>query len=166
MGYGQSKLLAELLFAHGRIALKVPFSICRIGQIAGPVMSSKGMRSCKEWLPSIILNCKHLRKVPAELGALNSIDWALIDVLADAVVEALLSESSDAKMIDETRYMHFVNPSKVSWTDVAHKVSSLIGENLEVVPFDDWLNSLVAASEATTVIEGIPAIKLIDFPQY
>jgi thioester reductase-like protein len=48
MGYSQSKLLAELIFAHGCDNLKVPVSICRVGQIAGPVLSPKGMWSPKE----------------------------------------------------------------------------------------------------------------------
>jgi len=164
MGYGQSKLLAELIFAHGCDNLNVPVSICRVGQIAGPVLSSKGMWSPREWFPSILLTCKHLGQIPQDLGALDCMDWIPVDLLADALAESLLSGSSP-KGIGKTRYMHFVNPKKAYWSDVAHAVSSKLDPDrkLEVVPFTDWLDSLAQASEKLTEIDNIPAIKLIDF---
>lgn len=164
MGYAQSKLLSELIFAHGCETLDVPVSICRVGQITGPVMSQKGMWSPREWFPSIIQTCKHLGVVPADLGALNCMDWIPVDVLADAFTEALLSNAPPAG-IKKTRYMHFVNPQKSFWSDMAHTISSKMDTNrhLKVVPFCDWLKSLAAASERSIEIDSIPAIKLLDF---
>jgi thioester reductase-like protein len=164
MGYSQSKLLAELIFAHGCDSLKLPVSICRVGQIAGPVMSSKGMWSPREWFPSVMLTCKHLGKIPGDLGVLDCMDWIPVDVLADALTEALLPDQSP-KRTDTTRYMHFVNPRKTYWSDIAHVISSKLDtdRNLEVVAFTDWLDSLAKASEELTEIDGIPALKLLDF---
>jgi thioester reductase-like protein len=164
MGYSQSKLLAELIFAHGCDNLKVPISICRVGQITGPVLSSKGMWSPREWFPSIILTCKHLGQIPSDLGALDCMNWIPVDILADALTEALLSGSSP-KRDDKTRYMHFVNPRKTYWSDMAHLMSAKldIGRKLELVTFTDWLESLAEASEKLTEIDSTPAIKLLDF---
>ena len=164
MGYSQSKLLAELLFAHGCDNLKVPVSICRVGQITGPVLSSKGMWSPREWFPSIILTCKHLRQIPSDLGALDCMDWIPVDILADALTETLLPDSSP-KRAGKTRYLHFVNPRKTHWSDMAHAVSSRLDtrRKLEVVTFNDWLDSLADASENLTEIDKIPAVKLLDF---
>lgn len=164
MGYSQSKLLSELLLAYGCDTLDVPVTVCRIGQIAGPVLSPKGMWSPKEWFPSIMLSCEYLGKVPADLGALDRIDWIPVDVLADALTEALLSSSSSAGA-KKTAYMHFVNPKTTSWTDLVHTVSSRMSsdQTLEIVPFSDWLDSLASASETSAEVDVIPAIKLLDF---
>lgn len=164
MGYAQSKLLAELIFAHGSDNLKIPVSICRVGQIAGPVLASKGMWSPREWFPSIVLTCKHLGKIPVDLGALDCMDWIPVDILADAITEALLPSPSPKKT-SKTRYMHFVNPMKAYWSDMAHEISSKLdsSRNLEVVTFTDWLDSLAQASETLTIIDDIPAVKLLDF---
>lgn len=164
MGYSQSKLLAELIFAHGCDNLKVPVSICRVGQIAGPVLSPKGMWSPKEWFPSILLTCKHLGKIPMDLGALDCMDWIPVDMLADALTEALLLNTSPERT-GKASYMHFVNPKKAYWSNMAHAISSKLGpdRNFEVVTFTDWLDSLAQASERLAEINDIPAIKLIDF---
>jgi thioester reductase-like protein len=164
MGYAQSKLLAELIFAHGCDNLNIPVSICRVGQISGPVLSSKGMWSPVEWFPSIILSCKHLGKIPRNLGALNCMDWIPVDLLAAALTESLLPGSSPRRT-GKTRYMHFVNPKKAYWSDMAHALSTKLDPDrkLEVVAFTDWLDSLAQASEKSIVIDDTPAIKLIDF---
>jgi thioester reductase-like protein len=164
MGYSQSKLLAELIFAHGCDNLSVPVSICRVGQIAGPVLSSEGMWSSREWFPSIMFTCKRLGKIPMDLGTLDCMDWIPVDILADALIEALLP-SRLPKLSDKTRYMHFVNPRKAYWSDMAHIMSSKLDSDrkLEVVAFTDWLDSLVKASERLTEVDDIPAVKLLDF---
>ncbi|GAB7332229.1 hypothetical protein MBLNU13_g04083t1 [Cladosporium sp. NU13] len=164
MGYSQSKLLAELIFAHGCDKLKVPVSICRVGQIAGPVLSPKGMWSPREWFPSMLLTCKHLGKIPMGLGALDCMDWIPVDMLADALTEAL-SLNTSPERTGKTRYMHFVNPKKAYWSNMALAISSKLdpARKLEVVTFTDWLDSLAQASEKLAEINDIPAIKLIDF---
>lgn len=164
MGYSQSKLLAELIFAHGCDNLKVPVSICRVGQIAGPVLSPKGMWSPREWFPSILLTCKHLGKIPMDLGALDCMDWIPVDMLADALTEAL-SLNTPLERTGKTSYMHFVNPKKVYWSDIALAMSSKLDPDrkLEVMTFTDWLDYLAQASEKLAEINNIPAIKLIDF---
>jgi thioester reductase-like protein len=164
MGYSQSKLLAELIFAHGCDNLKLPVSICRVGQIAGPVLSSEGMWSPREWFPSIMLTCKHLGKIPMDLGTLDCMDWIPVDILADALTEALLPDQVP-KLSGKTRYMHFVNPRKAYWSDMAHMMSSKLesDQKLEVVAFTDWLDSLAEVSEKLTEVDGIPAVKLLDF---
>lgn len=164
MGYAQSKLLAELIFAHGCDNLKIPVTICRVGQIAGPVLSSKGMWSPREWFPSILLSCKHLGKIPFDLGALDCMDWIPVDILADSLTETLLCDSPP-KRTDKTRYMHFVNPRKAYWSDMAHVISSKLEPHrkLEVVTLGDWLDSLAQASDKLMEIDNIPAIKLLDF---
>jgi thioester reductase-like protein/acyl-CoA synthetase (AMP-forming)/AMP-acid ligase II len=161
MGYAQSKLISELLLAQASEKFAIPTTICRIGQIAGPVMSPKGMWSPNEWFPSIVLSCKALGKVPADLGPMGCMDWIPVDVLADALTEALLaSPSSETETL---RYMHFVNPRKKYWKDIARVVAAQIGSDLEVVPLADWIDSLAALSEKSADVDNVPALKLLDF---
>jgi thioester reductase-like protein/aryl carrier-like protein len=163
MGYAQSKLVSELLFAHASEKFGIPTTVCRIGQIAGPVMSQKGMWSSCEWFPSIVLSCKALGKVPADLGPMGCMDWIPVDILADALTEALLPNSSSET--ETLRYMHFVNPRKTYWKDMAASVAPKIGSGLVIVPLSDWLNSLAALSEKSADVDSVPALKLLDFLQ-
>lgn len=58
-GYGDSKLIAEELISQASDAGTVRGTICRVGQIAGPVRkeNSKGVWNRKEWLPSVSRIC-------------------------------------------------------------------------------------------------------------
>lgn len=52
-GYGQSKLVAESILLAAGEKSGVRSSICRVGQIAGPVNTLRGMWNKHEWLPSV-----------------------------------------------------------------------------------------------------------------
>ena len=52
MGYGESKYVAELLLEAASKICGLSASVCRIGQVAGPVVKS-GMWNKQEWLPSV-----------------------------------------------------------------------------------------------------------------
>lgn len=52
-GYGQSKLVAELILAQASELSGINTTICRLGQIAGPVGTQLGNWKHQEWLPSV-----------------------------------------------------------------------------------------------------------------
>ena len=52
MGYGESKYIAELLLEAAHKTSGLSASICRVGQVAGPVEKG-GMWNKQEWLPSV-----------------------------------------------------------------------------------------------------------------
>lgn len=52
MGYGESKYVAEQLLEKARERSNVSSAICRVGQLAGPVVKS-GLWNKQEWLPSV-----------------------------------------------------------------------------------------------------------------
>jgi thioester reductase-like protein/aryl carrier-like protein len=170
MGYAQSKLLAEQLLQQGAQELGIQVTICRLGQIAGPVESEQGSWSRNEWFPSLILSCKALGKMPQTLGAMERMDWIPVDRLADMLVEVL---SPDARRDErgpnkEARYLHFVNPQRPRWSNIASSVAASIDRDIEIVPFDQWVGCLAAViekdEEAAAV--DIPALKLVDFYQH
>jgi len=166
MGYAQSKLLAEQLLQQGAQEMNVPVTICRLGQIAGPVEFEQGTWSRNEWFPSLILSCKALGKMPQTLGAMEYMDWIPVDRLADMLVEVL---SPDAQEQDKrARYLHFVNPQRPRWSDIANSVAASIDRDIKIVPFDEWvscLNAVIERDEEAAAAD-IPALKLLDFYQH
>ena len=52
MGYGESKYIAEQLLEKAGKQSGVSAAICRVGQLAGPVMKG-GVWNKQEWLPSV-----------------------------------------------------------------------------------------------------------------
>lgn len=165
MGYAQSKLLAEQLFAQGAQELNLPVTVCRLGQIAGPVTFERGMWSPNEWFPSLILGCKALQKVPQTLGAMEYMDWIPVDLLAGMLVEVLGSgtEIDDQVSNGKARYLHFVNPHRAPWSDIANSVALSLGRDTPVVEFDEWVNALECASEREQIPSDLPTLRLVDF---
>lgn len=52
-GYDSSKQVSELIIEDAVNNLGLRASICRLGQIAGPIRSTKGMWGKQEWLPTV-----------------------------------------------------------------------------------------------------------------
>lgn len=239
-GYAQSKLLAEHIFCAANERLKVPVTICRLGQIAGPVTSFSGMWSPQEWFPSIILTSKKMRKLPKSLASMDRVDWIPVDILADILVDVIdspaeheqlssdkslpdgvqlaqqidslsfpgsfpddvngdshpisegSSESNDSDMyspsdtpissytpLSSTRrsleispkqqspaaFVHLVNPHSLNWQDLAPSVAKLLGDEVQLVSFQQWMSELSARTESSEDggDEDLPAAKLLDF---
>lgn len=91
MGYAQSKHVAERLLSRASSVAGIPTTICRIGQVAGPVNmdGTCGFWKKQEWLPSLIASSKYLRKIPESLGPSDSVDWIPVDILSRVLVELL-----------------------------------------------------------------------------
>ncbi len=52
-GYNSSKQVSELIIEDAVTSSGLQAAICRLGQIAGPVKSTKGMWGKQEWLPTV-----------------------------------------------------------------------------------------------------------------
>lgn len=173
MGYAQSKLLAELLFLDASKRLAIPTTICRVGQIAGPVKSEHGRWNSSEWFPSIILTAKTLGMLPDTLEAMDRVDWLPVDLLGDMLVETVTREqhvagraTEDAASNPDADFFHFVNPHHVQWSDIVSQLASNMVPHPRVVPYEHWLQELTTASEERSdEAANLPAIKLLDFFQ-
>ena len=62
MGYGESKYVAEQLLENAGKKSGVSAAICRVGQLAGPVLKG-GVWSKQEWLPSV----NHVSILPSQI---------------------------------------------------------------------------------------------------
>jgi len=120
MGYAQSKQVAELLFAHASQQLDLSVIVCRIGQVAGPVQSEKGMWNRHEWFPSVLLSCNALGKVPEDLGAMDCIDWIPVDLLGDMLVQTILPDKDNVHL----ESMEQVSSPRAASADDSYSVNS------------------------------------------
>ncbi|CAK7214640.1 hypothetical protein SBRCBS47491_002214 [Sporothrix bragantina] len=162
-GYGQSKLVAELLLAKAAETSGLNLRIFRLGQLAGPVDGPLGQWKKKEWLPLIVASSKYLEELPSTLASLDRVDWLPVDRAARIMVE--LMAPSGAGIPDALVY-HVVNPHTVSWSSLVPTVAAGLGLNLEtdVVPWEDWVGSLWA-SQFGGDDERNPAVSLQSFYQ-
>ena len=60
-GYGASKQVCELILQDAYERSGVNATICRVGQVAGPVLRPEGMWSKQEWVPSVS-SLEHIRR--------------------------------------------------------------------------------------------------------
>lgn len=160
MGYAESKYIAERLLDNASRTFETPVSICRVGQVAGPIGTKKGMWNKREWLPSMTASSKYLGMIPESLGAMNTVNWIPIDILSKVVVElALLRDNAPAS----PHVYHTVNPHTSTWSSLLPVVQQHLGNGLKIVPLPAWLKALKQSSSTTQDLSLNPAIKLLEF---
>ncbi|KAJ5238518.1 hypothetical protein N7468_003137 [Penicillium chermesinum] len=159
-GYGQSKLVGDLILQQATEHLGVPTAIIRVGQISGP-RAEKGAWNRHEWLPTIISSSLGLGKLPRDLGAYSTVDWVPVEDVASVILEisGVLAEQAPK---DITGHFHIVNPAHVQWNELVPAVAGFYekqGRKLEIVDFKTWVR---AVEEAPADGVEIPAVKLLD----
>ena len=160
MGYAESKYISERLLGIASAECKIPISICRVGQIAGPVHGSKGMWNKQEWLPSLILSSKHLGVIPESLGGMQDIDWIPMDLLSTIISELAIKPSSPSKL---ACVYHTINPSVTTWTALLPHVQAELGPEVTPVPFAEWVKRLRTTAASALDFSVNPALKLLDY---
>ena len=164
IGYGESKFVCERLLDLFNKASGITTAVLRAGQIAGPV-SQTGMWNKQEWLPSIIASSKHLGMLPETLGAMNTVDWIPVDLLATIVVE--IAENivhRKSNKAEGALVYNLVNPQTTIWPSLLPTIQGFI-EVQKVIPFDSWVQKLQQSSTANNgaLIASNPGLKLLDF---
>ncbi|RYP70479.1 hypothetical protein DL771_005416 [Monosporascus sp. 5C6A] len=168
-GYNSSKQVSELILEDAVVNSGLHASICRLGQIAGPVRSTKGMWGKQEWLPTIIETSKLLGLLPSTLGSMDRIDWVPVDVLADIVVELAgidkLEVHSMEKSPSTVQVYHAVNPEDVDWRTLVPTVLRHLGASTRIVSWDDWVRALRQSQHDASLadLKQNPGLKLLDF---
>lgn len=168
LGYGESKYVAERLIEAHSSSSGFTSSVMRVGQIAGPVLSTAGIWNVQEWFPSLLASSKHLAMLPDSLGTMNSISWVPVDVLARIIVQ-LLDATSDqsGSSNDSLAVYNLVNPKVVSWSLLLDTVLDDLGgpDKIQVASLTEWVEALERSAQDNYgfVVESNPAIKLLGF---
>ncbi|KAF2104323.1 acetyl-CoA synthetase-like protein [Rhizodiscina lignyota] len=164
VGYSKSKLISEMLLANASQTANVSSTICRVGQIAGPVLSPQGEWNKHEWLPSVIASSSFLGKLPTSIHGMDRIDWVPVDILGQVLVELVLSPAkrSETAFKGHVEVLHAVNPTPATWSEILPEVSRLF-PHAQVVEYEEWLAALENSAKETTDTRANPAVKLLDF---
>ncbi|KAG6368282.1 hypothetical protein INS49_002486 [Diaporthe citri] len=171
LGYGQSKLLAELLMdaAAQKFGESVLTTIVRVGQVAGAVRS-QGLWNSHEWFPSMVLSALHFGQVPGSLGPYyDNVDFLPVDMLGSILIE--IATATQAKEAGERRSGALVynlrNPHPAPWRELLTAVTNTSGRQLKAVPPAAWLGTLRASIQELEnndyLMARNPAVKLSDF---
>ncbi|KAF7586115.1 hypothetical protein BBP40_009428 [Aspergillus hancockii] len=158
-GYGESKHVAERMCQIASQKARVPTTVFRVGQIAGPTTKS-GLWNPDEWLPTIVATSKALGKVPSDLGS-TSIDWVPVDTLAKIVAEILPTRRTNLDQVPNA-FFHLMNPNHTTWSSLIPAIE--VKYNTKTVSFDEWIKELEAIKNPSDQdIRDKPALKLLDF---
>jgi thioester reductase-like protein len=165
MGYGKSKLVAELLLHTAGERKILDAQVCRVGQIAGPT-SEKGSWNRKEWLPTLIDASAHLKLLPRNLQTLNDVDWIPVDILSHILCELVLSVNP---LQNSTCVYHTVNPKTTPWESITPIIQSRLEKTtkskIELISFVEWMAALRHAVDNPSGADIIPGSKLLEFYQ-
>lgn len=166
-GYGESKLVAELLLQQAAVDLHLHVTVVRVGQISGPVTlpGHAGIWNPKEWFPSLVAFSAYADIVPASLGRNERVDWIPVDYLAQILLEIVNSPSPAG----EATLVHAVHPRPVEWTEallptVLHHFKTK-RKPVQAIGLDDWVARLTKEAQAADeeLSASLSALRLVPF---
>ncbi|KAJ2992582.1 hypothetical protein NUW58_g824 [Xylaria curta] len=160
-GYSQSKHAAERILQKIAESTDLAVSIVRLGQIAGPV-TSPGIWSTSDWLPMLVNASKVLGILPKSLGTGDDIDWVPIDVVAEVFMDLVRYELS-SRSRSCCQVYHIANPRKTSWGALLPATCHILGGDISLVPFPEWVHKLEEQAGKEYNVQKIPALKLLPF---
>jgi thioester reductase-like protein len=172
IGYAESKYVAERLIEAHASSAGFTSSVMRVGQIAGPVMSTAGgVWNMQEWFPSLLASSKYLGLLPESLGTMDdSISWIPVDILARIIVQLFVVVYDDDEDDDENRELavyNLVNPRTMPWSALLETVQISLGgpDKIRTVSLASWIEALERSAQDThgLVANNNPATKLLDF---
>ena len=169
MGYGESKYVSEHVLnrATEESGGAISTAVLRIGQIAGPVKSSKAAWPAREWLPSLVISSGTVGALPDSLGRMDQVDWVPVDLLADSITELLddghaWDHGKDGGERNQSSVFHVVNPNAVAWAELLPSLKGQIGVD-KIVPLKDWVELVRQGPEEDSSKDRNPAKKILQF---
>ncbi|KAI1752713.1 male sterility protein-domain-containing protein [Xylaria castorea] len=161
-GYSKSKHTAEQILQRFAASADLNVSIVRVGQIAGPIGGSTGTWSASDWLPMLVKTSKTLGILPKSLGTGDDIDWVPIDVVAKAFMDVLRHELHDSHE-GHCQVYHIASPRKTSWGALLPATCHVLGKDIGLVPFHEWVHKLQEQSRMNCDAQKLPALKILPF---
>ena len=167
MGYTESKQISERLLDSAAWICDQRTTVCRLGQIAGPVLRrEKGKWNLQEWFPSLIASSAYLGLIPESLGPMEMIDWVPVDILADTIVGLSLSDDQSQNGEQGAQVHHIVNQRATPWSALLPVVLEQFHDSQRPrqVPLRSWVDALKenAGSDPDDASKN-PAVKLLPF---
>ena len=169
MGYGESKYVAEHVLSRATEASNgtISTAILRVGQICGPVNTSKAAWPAREWVPSLVISSQTIRALPDSLGRMDLVDWVPVDLLADSICELLdngrVWDRSDGKQgTKQSSVFHVVNPKAVPWMEFLPSLKIQLGID-RTLSLREWIDLVRQGPEEDSSTHRNPAKKILQF---
>ena len=163
IGYAESKHISERLLHRAGLKAGVRSTICRVGQIAGPVHED-GIWNKRDWLPSLVVTSKNMKCIPDSLGSLGAIEWIPADIVAQIILELFDPPVTDLdRRSHMTQVFHVVNPSRIEWEALLPTILAHLEGDIETVSLSTWVERLNKCAEEGLKLEKFPALKLLEF---
>ncbi|KAK2735825.1 putative NRPS-like protein biosynthetic cluster [Myotisia sp. PD_48] len=163
LGYGQSKHVSERMLTLAAENLGIPVTILRVGQVAGTTTAANGaIWSRDEWLPSLAYLSKSLGVIPNDLF---DIDWIPVDIMAEAVCELSLSQSSQDNPV---QIYNLVNPHPTPFAEFVDVLQHRL-PSAKQTTLSDWVkkvSSNCVDNGGLPAEDAIAAVKILPFFQY
>ncbi|KAI0832226.1 male sterility protein-domain-containing protein [Hypoxylon sp. FL0890] len=144
-GYGQSKMVGNLILEDVAKTGDFPAAIIRVEQIAGP----EDEAGC--W------------NKYDHLGVMDRVDWTPAEGIANLVLE--VAGVSQKVADDISGYYHGINHYATTWAELAPAVQEFYGKDRipELISFGDWVDRPEKSqADHIRTLEKSPGIKLID----
>ncbi|KAJ5673778.1 hypothetical protein N7462_009217 [Penicillium macrosclerotiorum] len=173
-GYAQSKHVAERLLASAGARLKIPISILRIGQIAGPTtLADSGKWDSRDWMHSLSILAKATGLVPSDVA---EIDWIPVDQVSQIVTEISLKETHDEETgTPFVQVYNVIHSRPVPFVQFADALAGCISSSRKV-GFHQWVDHLAglmpnklskdAEAEKTRILHFFQAIVQEQYPKF
>ncbi|KAI0096933.1 male sterility protein-domain-containing protein [Nemania sp. FL0031] len=160
-GYSQSKYTAEKILQRVAASTELSVSIIRVGQMAGPI-TLPGSWNASEWLPMLVKTSKALGILPKSLGNSDDIDWVPIDVTAEVFMDVLRHKLNNSSG-DRCQVYHISNPHKTTWGALLPATCQILGSDIKLVTFHEWVRRLQLQGSVGYDVERFPALKILPF---
>ncbi|KAJ6471951.1 hypothetical protein C8R45DRAFT_836164 [Mycena sanguinolenta] len=147
-GYQQSKWIAEEILLKAGESTSLKPLIVRVGQLCGGI---KGAWNAQEWVPALVQSAKILGCIPDDS---REVSWLPVPVAAAVIMDFLAAQT--------TGIVHLVNPRPVPWRTLAEAVALELGDEVAIVPYEDWCSRLEQAAKWQTA-DSLRASRLLQF---
>lgn len=153
-GYGASKFVVEHVLAEATKHGLLSGTSLRIGQICGS--TTTGAWNTTDWVPIIVKSSLTLKCFPDLEG---TVSWLPMDVTANTIRDIVLSSSPTPEVVN------LVHPHPVPWTSIFTTIKTVLGTDLPLIPFPEWVAKVEALSAGAGAddLQSLPAIKLLSF---
>ncbi|KAF8601149.1 NAD(P)-binding protein [Ceratobasidium sp. AG-I] len=160
IGYGQSKLVTEMILRSARSA-GLETCVVRPGQLVGDDKS--GAWSPTDWIPAFITSSVSVGCLPAATG---NVTWLPLDIAARSVVDTCIARVPLLPPVINTSH-----PRPVSWVHMMRilrdvlKSRGVTSQLLSIVSFREWNERVISAAAASKgsrrdISNRFPSIKI------
>jgi hypothetical protein len=128
----------------------------------------------------MIASSKRIGYLPSDLGALDSLSWIPVDILADVILElaGIIQKPEDlpvgksingaaskkAEYKSHATVYHATNPHSIRWAELVPTVAEELHiPSDKIVPWAEWVNALRASAQGNEDPEANTGLKLLDY---